>query len=283
MPETSAASTAVPRPGFLGVAGAFLRRDLVEAASYRLAFLLRFFSFAVGLLTVYFTARFVNLARNPLLAPYGGDYFAFSLTGLIFIDFQYVAIGAFATRIRQAQTLGTLEAVLATPTPLPTILAASPIYDFAAAALRAALYLVCGALVFGVRLHQANLPALLVTAVLALATFVSLGLCAGAFTLLLRRGDPINLLLGGASMLLGGVWYPAQALPGWLARVGDLLPLTHGLEATRRALLSGATIGDLARPLGWLLAQCLVFAPAGLLLFALALRRARQDGSLTHY
>jgi ABC-2 type transport system permease protein len=282
MPEPIAAP-APARPTLRAVAGAFLRRDLTEAASYRLAFLLRLFGFLLGLLTVYFTARFINLTRNPLLAPYGGDYFSFGLVGLIFVDFQYVAIGAFATRIRMAQTQGTLEAILATPTPLPVVLAAAPIYDFAAAALRAGVYLVTGALLFGLRLHQANLLALVVTAILSLGTFVALGLCAGAFTLLLRRGDPINLLLGGASMLLGGVWYPTQALPGWLARCGDLLPLTHGLEATRRALLTGATVTDLVRPLGWLAALCLVFAPAGLLLFAFALRRARQDGSLTHY
>jgi ABC-2 type transport system permease protein len=276
-------TTAAPRPRLLGIAAAFMRRDFVEAASYRLAFALRFFGFAVGLLTVFFTARFINLSRNPLLTPYGGDYFAFSLVGLILMDFQYVAVGAFASRIRNAQTQGTLEAILATPAPLPSVLAAAPLYDFAAAALRAVLYLTVGALVFGIRLHNANVLAAAVTGVLALVAFVSLGLCAGAFSLLVRRGDPINLFLGGVSMLAGGVWYPTQALPGWLARFGDLLPITHALEATRRSLLVGAGIGELARPLAALAILCVVFAPIGLVLFRVALRRARDDGSLTHY
>ena len=276
-------ATAAPRPTLRGIAAAFLRRDFLESASYRLAFALRFFGFAVGLLTVFFTARFINLARNPLLAPYGGDYFAFSLVGLILMDFQYVAVGAFSRRIREAQTQGTLEAILATPAPLPAVLAAAPLYDFAAAALRAVLYLGVGSLVFGIHLQHANLLAAAVTGVLALVAFVSLGLCAGAFTLLVRRGDPINLFLGGVSMLVGGVWYPSQALPGWLARVGDLLPISHALEATRRSLLVGAGLGDLARPLCALAILCVVFVPLGLGLFRIALRRAREDGSLTHY
>lgn len=276
-------TTAASRPTLRGIAAAFLRRDFLEGASYRLAFALRFFGFAIGLCTVYFTARFINLSRNPLLAPYGGDYFAFSLVGLILVDFQYVAVGAFASRIRNAQTQGTLEAILATPAPLPAVLVAAPLYDFAAAALRAVLYVGVGALLFGLRLRDANVLALLVTGVLALVAFVSLGLCAGAFTLLVRRGDPINLFLGGVSMLVGGVWYPAKALPEALARVGDLLPITHALEATRRALFVGAGVGDLARPLSALAILCLVFAPLGLLLFRVALRRAREDGSLTHY
>jgi ABC-2 type transport system permease protein len=282
-PVPAAATTAPPHPRLLGIAAAFLRRDFVEAASYRLAFALRFFGFAVGLLTVFFTARFINLSRNPLLTPYGGDFFSFSLIGLILMDFQYVAVGAFSSRIRNAQTQGTLEAILATPAPLPSVLLAAPLYDFAAAALRAVLYLTVGALVFGIRLQHANVLAAALTGILALVAFVSLGLCAGAFTLLVRRGDPINVFLGGVSMLIGGVWYPAQALPAWLARVGDLLPITHALEATRRSLLVGAGIGDLARPLGALAILCLLLAPLGLLLFRLALRRAREDGSLTHY
>ena len=272
-----------PHPTLRGIAAAFLRRDFLESASYRLAFALRFFGFAVGLLTIYFTARFVNLSRNPLLTPYGGDYFAFGLVGLILMDFQYVAVGAFAGRIRNAQTQGTLEAILATPAPLPAVLVAAPLYDFAAAVLRAVLYLVVGALLFGIRLRDANVLAVLTTGVLAVVAFVSLGLCAGAFTLLIRRGDPINLFLGTVSMLVGGVWYPAKALPDALARVGDLLPITHALEATRRALLVGAGLGDLARPLGALAILCLVFAPLGLVLFRVALHRAREDGSLPHY
>jgi ABC-2 type transport system permease protein len=278
----SAAAT-TPRPTLGGIAAAFLRRDFLENASYRLAFALRFFGFGVGLLSIYFTARFINVSRNPLLAPYGGDYFAFSLVGLILMDFQYVAVGAFASRIRNAQTQGTLEAILATPAPLPAVLVSAPLYDFAAAALRAVLYVGVGALLFGVRLRDANVLAAVVTGLLALVAFISLGLCAGAFTLLVRRGDPISVFLGSVSVLVGGVFYPAAALPGWLARVGDLLPITHALEAIRRALFVGAGLGDLARPLVALAILCLVFAPLGLLLFRIALRRAREDGSLTHY
>jgi ABC-2 type transport system permease protein len=277
------AGTARQGPSFLGVAAAFLRRDLAEGASYRLAFVLRAFGFIIGLTTVYFTARFINLGHNPLLTPYGGDYFRFSLVGLILVDFQHVAVGAFARRIREGQTLGTLEALLATPAPLPAVLVAAPLYDFAAAALRAALYLGGGALFFGVRLDGANLGATALILLLTLGASISLGLCAGAFALLVRRADPITVFLGGISMLIGGVFYPRAALPPVLARLGDLLPITHALEAMRRALLAGAPISELGRPLGALAILCAVLAPLGLVIFAAALRRARVDGSLTHY
>ena len=268
---------------FFGLARAFLRRDFLEAASYRFAFALRFIWFFLGLGTVYFTARFVNMGHNPLLAPYGGDYFTFSLVGLIVMDFQHVSVSAFSTRIRQAQTLGTLEAILATPAPFGAVLLASPLYDFLSSALRAVLYLVAGSLLFNVHVGSAKPFVTLVGGILGLFTFVSLGLCAGAFTLLLRKGDPISLFLGGVSMLLGGVWYPRAALPHWLTWLGDLLPVTHTLEIVRRSLFAGAGFGELGRPFLALALLGAVFFPLGLVLFRAALRRAREEGSLTHY
>ena len=38
-------------------------------------------------------------------------------------------------------------------------------------------------------------------------------------------------------VLLGGVFYPASALPGWLAAVAAWLPLTHAIELARPLLL----------------------------------------------
>jgi ABC-2 type transport system permease protein len=72
-------------------------------------------------------------------------------------------------------------------------------------------------------------------------------------------------------------------LPPWLQSAGRLLPLTHALEALRLALLTGAGPAALAPSLGALALFACLLTPAGLGLFVYALRRARVDGSLTHY
>ena len=72
-------------------------------------------------------------------------------------------------------------------------------------------------------------------------------------------------------------------LPGWLRAAGRLLPLTHALEALRLALLSGAPLRALYPSLVALGLFAGVLTPAGVVLFVYALRRARVDGSLTHY
>jgi ABC-2 type transport system permease protein len=72
-------------------------------------------------------------------------------------------------------------------------------------------------------------------------------------------------------------------LPSWLRGVGRLLPLTHALHALRGALLVGASPAALGDSLVALFGFAAVLGPLGAAVFVLALRRARADGSLSHY
>jgi ABC-2 type transport system permease protein len=74
-----------------------------------------------------------------------------------------------------------------------------------------------------------------------------------------------------------------EVLPAPLRSVADLLPLTHALEALRRALLTGADLASLVGPLSRLALFAAVLLPVSLAAFAWAVRRAKDDGSLTHF
>jgi ABC-2 type transport system permease protein len=108
-------------------------------------------------------------------------------------------------------------------------------------------------------------------------------LLAAGSTMLVRRNNPVTLLLGSVSFFVSGVVYPVTVLPRWLQHAGKLLPLTHALAALRGAFLVGATPGDVADSLLALAIFAAVLIPTGGATFAYALRRARVDGSLTHY
>jgi ABC-2 type transport system permease protein len=91
------------------------------------------------------------------------------------------------------------------------------------------------------------------------------------------------MVIGSLSFFLSGVMYPVSVLPSWLREVGRLLPLTHALAVLRGALLVGAGPVELRDSLVALLIFTGVLAPIGAVLFAFALKRARIDGSLSHY
>jgi ABC-2 type transport system permease protein len=265
------------------VARAFFRRGLQEALSYRTAFALQLIGAAVSLAAFYYFARFVDAASPAQLGGVRGGYLGYGLVGLVTLNLQQAAISAYPYVVREAQLAGTLEALLATPTPGWVVLLCAPVFRFATALGWAAALVLAGVLFCGVRFAGANVPALLVCAPLALLSFAALGCCGAALTMLLRRSDPISFAVGGASVLAGGVFYPRQVLPGWLQRVGSALPITPTLELVRRAALEGAGLRALGSPLVALGLFGAVTAPLGLLAFSWALRRTRRDGSLSHY
>ncbi len=268
--------------GMILKALAFFRRDLLIAASYRLNFILQIGGIFISTVMFYFPSRLVGPGVAGQLAPYRGDYFAFVLIGVAFTEYLTVAMSSFTNQIRSAQVLGTLEALLVTPTPVPGILLFSSLYEFSFTTLHILVYLLFGVLFFGLQFHLGSLAALVLVMALTILAFMGLGLTSAAFVIAFKQGSPLTLIIGTASGLLGGVLYPTTVLPQWLKPVALLLPITHSLEAIRQLLLNGATLADVSRSILALGVFVLVLFPVGLAAFGTALRYAKREGSLIH-
>ena len=259
---------------------AMLVRDLRIDTSYRLAFLLQFAGVLFSVLIFYFLSDLIGGEVSAQID--GGDYFSYVLIGIAFSGYLGVGLNSFASALRNAQTTGTLEALMMTPTRPATVVIGSAAYSYLFTTLRVLVYLALGALL-GVKLSFANWPAAGVGLILAIIAFASIGIMAAGVILVLKRGDPITWLVANLATLLGGVYYPITILPDWLQPIARLLPIPYALNVMRGALLRGATWGNLAPDLLILLGFCVVLFPLAMLVFTLALRKARQDGSLTHY
>jgi ABC-2 type transport system permease protein len=268
---------------FARVLMAFARRELGVLAGYRIAFLFRGISFASSVLALAFLSRLVGAAANPLLADYGGDYLAFSVVGLVVMDFQQVAVMNLSQRVRNNQLMGLFEAELATPVPPWIVLGVGPVYELGLALVRSALYFLLVVVGFGVGFPHVSFATLLLAAPLMLGAFGGIGLLAAGTTMLVRRSNPVGAVLASASFLLSGVAYPVSVLPPGLRTLGRLLPTTHALELVRGALLRGAAPGEMAASIVALALFAAVLIPVGAATFVFALRRARVDGSLSHY
>lgn len=262
---------------------AFARREARTLSGYRVAFLVRGLAFGFSVLALAFLSKMVGAGTNPHLASYGGDYLAFAVVGLVVLDFQQVGVTNLSQRVRVAQLLGLLEAELATPAPTWLVLGTSPIYEFALAFVRGGAYFLLATLVFGVSFPHASLFSLLAVAPLVLGAFAGLGLVSAATTMLVRRSNPVAVLLASLSVLLSGVAYPMSVLPRALRILGRMLPLTHALQLVRGALLLGSRPSEMLGSMLALAGFAGVLVPGGAALFVYALRRARIDGSLGHY
>ncbi len=96
-------------------------------------------------------------------------------------------------------------------------------------------------------------------------------------------GNPFSWIFGTTSGLLGGVVFPIAILPSWIRWASYLLPVTYSLDGMRKSLLAGAEFSEILPAVGALAAFNVVLLPLSLWAFRLAIRKAKRDGTLTHY
>jgi ABC-2 type transport system permease protein len=261
----------------------FFRRDFFTETSYRIAFLFSLTGIFFSVFTFFFVAKLVDPQASPYLAQYGGDYFSFVIIGLAFGGYFSLGLGGFSRALREAQTTGTLEAMMMTPTPVSIIVIGSALWNYAFTTLRVVIYILLGVVLLGLRLANANYLAGLVSLLLSIIAFASIGIIAASIIMIIKRGEPITALLGAAANLIGGVYYPIEILPEWLQFFSKIVPVTYALRAMRLSLLTGATWAELLPDLLVLTGFTIVLFPLSLISFRWAVERARLDGTLAHY
>lgn len=266
---------------FMRRAAAFLRRDVIEALSYKLPVLFAFVGMAGQVLTFFFIAKVVGSGVNAPLESYGGDYFAFVLVGIAFAGYQGAALNSLSRAINQEQGFGTLEAILITGTPLSTMLFSASLWSMLYTTGRVLVTLAFGVFFLRADLSGANPVAAAVVVLMMVAALTGFALFAAGFLLVFKRSGPVSMIFNGLSVLLAGVYFPVSVLPEALQAGARCLPLTHALEALRRAILSGAGVSDLTSELAILAAFAVILIPLGTLFLSWSLRRAKDDGSLT--
>lgn len=250
--------------------------------SYRLQTLISFGGLVFTVIPLFFIAEAVQPVMANAIAAEGGNAFGFLLVGTAVMLLVSVALSAVPAALTAGIGSGTLEAMLGTPTPMPTLLVGISAFPFILATLRAAVLLAAGWLL-GVVMHPGSFPAALLILAGIVVAHAAIGLISGAMVLLFRTAGPLSRLVLVASSLLGGVYYPTHVIPSWLRVVSEMLPLSYGLRALRPVLLQGASLASVAPDCLILLAEAVALGALGAGVFALAFRRARRQGTLAQY
>jgi len=259
---------------------AFLVRDFLSDVSYRFSFVLQLGGMFFAVAVFFYGSRMID---PKTIGLDGVEPFPWLLVGIAFQLYFSTALYSFAAKVRSEQVLGTLEAMLVSPTPTSIVIFSSTAWDFAWGALRLLVYLLCAVFVFGVKLNVASPTALLLGVGLTLLSSAGIGMLSASFILYFKRGDPVNFLLSMGTTFFGNVIFPSKLLPAPVQWVSDWLPMSWSLQVVRGALLNGKTFGDVAGPLGRLAILTAVLVPAGLVGARIAIQKAKREGSLIQY
>jgi ABC-2 type transport system permease protein len=205
------------------------------------------------------------------------------LIGVALMDCVGVSLNTFSQQIREGQMTGSLEATLMSPVHLPLVLMFSSLYAYFFAGLRFLIYIFLGIGVYGVRMSDASLAPAVVVFALTVLCCAGIGIIWASIIMVIKRGESILSLGGYLILFLSGVVFPVESFDGWLRTLAGFVPLTHGLEGMRLALLRGQDFVQLMPIILKLIGFTVVLLAIGLVSFEWAVLEAKSNGSLTEF
>ena len=262
---------------------AFLRRDLLVALSYRVAFVADLLSLFTQALLFYFVGRMIQPSELPSFGGAQVDYLEFVAIGIAVSVFVQLGLGRVAAAFRAEQLMGTLESMLTTPTSPSTIQLGSVVFDLVYVPIRTACFLVVMALAFGIDLQVGGLLPAVVLLLVFIPFVWGLGVLGAAAILTFRRGGGLAGIVGTLLGLASGAYFPLTLVPDWAEALAEANPIAILLDGLRGLLLGGDGWGSILPDLALLAPVSAASLALGILAFRVALARERGRGTIGLY
>jgi ABC-2 type transport system permease protein len=176
---------------------------------------------------------------------------------------------------------GTIEYTFMSPVSRATHLLGTSIYAITYGIVRTMIIFVVFNIFFDLEITNANyLGALLILAICSVS-LIGFGMMTAVMPLISpEKGQQVVFIVGSVLLLVSGVYYEIDVLPGWMQEISRFSPVTYALRAIRATLLDGKPTSQLWGDIWPLLILGAVTVPAGLWIFSAGERFAKRTGRL---
>jgi ABC-2 type transport system permease protein len=179
---------------------------------------------------------------------------------------------------------GTIEHTLMAPVPRVAHLIGTAAFGVIHGLLRTSLIMAMALPFFDVNLAGANWGTALVLVLVGSFSLIGLGILAGVLPLVYpERGEQLSFMVQAAVLLVSGVYYSVETLPGALQVASWFSPATYLLRAVRAALIDGRGIADSGGDIAALVAFAGVLVPGSIAVFSAGERWAKRTGRLKRH
>ena len=176
---------------------------------------------------------------------------------------------------------GTIEYTFMAPLARPVHLAGMGLFSVAYGVVRAVLLFGIVAALFDLELPQANFWSAVVVLAIASISFVGIGMMTAVLPLISpEKGVQLGFIAQGVLLVVSGVYYPVDVLPGWMQALAVISPATYALDGIRAAILDGAGVSAVWDDIWPLIIIGSVAVPLGLEVFRRGERHAKRHGKL---
>jgi len=236
---------------------------------------------------LYFYFLYLPFEKGSVNLEFNASIFTLDLTGftligqLLYSFFTMMLLAGVAFFSERWQ--GTLETVLLSPANRIALL-----LGMALANALNYMWLLMGVMFswvifLNVPVFIGDFLAFFASVLLSYLSIVALGMCFEALCIHSRRGHMYANMLQEPIMFFSGLIFPLQSMPRALLPISYLIPLTFGLISVRLTALGGASIFDVAVPLGILASMAIVFFALAIWLIGYTERSAKAKATLTQF
>jgi ABC-type multidrug transport system permease subunit len=195
--------------------------------------------------------------ENQLVHETGSRYIDFVVPGLLGMNLMMSAMWSLSFAIVDARQKKLLKRMVASPMPRWEFLASFLISRLAMLVVEVAVFLGFAGLAFGVP-FRGSIWELGLLCVLTSLAFSAMGLLVSSRAKTMEAASGLLNLVMLPMWILSGIFFSATRFPAALQPIVRSLPLTAAIDALRGNMLQGLNLGQLAMPVGVLLAWLIV-------------------------
>ncbi|MGB9760135.1 MAG: ABC transporter permease [Thermoproteota archaeon] len=236
----------------------------------------------------YFFLTKVFQGTATIMEKYNTDVVSFIIIGLALNSMLSQSFIGFYNSLAVSYFNRSLERVLISPTSIYTLFFSQMISAYLFGSVRAILYLVIGALFFGlnISLRITNVVLAALIFLLGLVATNGLGMLLSSFFFYTHKGkgaaNPIIMLAHTFADTFSGATFPVEILAkyaSWLYPISIFLPQTHTISIVRVVLAGqGLSNPSVLVSVFYLIVFSVVIIPVGYLIISRGIDRIRKDG-----
>jgi len=234
----------------------------------------------VNTLAVTFIAKQLG-EQGVVSGEAAGDLVLFLLIGTLVWAYLSAVLDDISLVVTWERWEGTIEHTLMAPVPRVAHLLGTAAFGVMHGLLRTSLIMAISLPFFTVDLAGADWPAVAAVVLVGSFSLIGLGILAGVLPLVYpERGEQLSFMVQAVVLLVSGVYYSVETLPGLLRVASWFSPATYLLRSVRAALIDGRGISGAWGDLAAMTAFAVVLIPLSVAVFSAGERWAKRTGRL---
>jgi ABC-2 type transport system permease protein len=173
----------------------------------------------------------------------GGSYVEFVIPGLLMMTMISSVMTGLPRAIAYEKDIGTMNGFLAAPISRFSIIGGKALGRIVRGFIQGILSLILAIVLFRINVYG-NLLSIFAILFLGVFSFVGLGIVLTSVAEDEETASMIIMTLTLPMMFLSGIFFPIEMMPSFMQTISRWLPFTYAVDAMRRVMVFGATLGN---------------------------------------